>query len=421
MKMMVPGDEVFDCLIAMIISTIILFCLAGYLTFVLPSEYGIQKPWYFIFTEPIYYLLGKNKKKEKETHRKEKHVEIDLDETELLEEDEDVKEERTRVYNDQYNPLSTVVMKDMRKQFTVDKVAVKNVSLAIDPNSVFGLLGPNGAGKTTLINILTGLYPPSSGDSRLAGFKVGEEMKEIYMNIGVCPQHDILWDDLTVEEHLLFYARIKGVKPSEEKDALAKALETVSLTNFKTRLSKGLSGGEKRRLSIAIALIGDPKVAFLDEPTTGLDPEVRRLIWDIVNKARVGRTIILTTHSMEEAEVLCQRIGIMAKGTLRCLGPQVRLKNKYGSGFKISFSCDPKDQTKICEYIETLLPPGWKQIDNFAGTSSYEFNGDVKISSLFKEIEEHKQEYGIQFWGISQTSLEEVFLRIIKEADAEAY
>jgi len=165
--------------------------------------------------------------------------------------------------------------------------------------------------------------------------------------LGVCPQHDILWDDLTVGEHLLFYARVKGVSPKNEKDAVKRALETVSLTRFKNRLSKGLSGGEKRRLSIAISLIGDAKVIFLDEPTvnilkiisskfilrniyfiffffsllqTGLDPEVRRLIWDIINKARKGRTMILTTHSMEEAEVLCQRIGIMAKGTVRCLG-----------------------------------------------------------------------------------------------------
>jgi len=136
----------------------------------------------------------------------------------------------------------------------------------------------------------------------------------------VCPQHDILWDDLTIEEHLLFYARIKGIPPEKEQEAVQKAMDTVSLTKYKNSLSKNLSGGEKRRLSIAIALIGDGKVVFLDEPTTGLDPEVRRLIWDIINNAKSGRTIILTTHSMEEAEVLCQKIGIMARGTLRCLG-----------------------------------------------------------------------------------------------------
>jgi len=312
-----------------------------------------------------------------------------------------------------------VIVKDMRKAYPNGKLAVKSVSLAIENNSVFGLLGPNGAGKTTLISILTGLYPPTAGDAYLAGFSVNKEMQDIYLNIGVCPQHDILWDDLTVEEHLLFYARIKGVKPKEEKAAVKKALETVSLQKFKNRLSKGLSGGEKRRLSIAISLIGDGKVVFLDEPTTGLDPEVRRLIWDIINKAKAGRTIILTTHSMEEAEVLCQRIGIMAKGTLRCLGPQVRLKNKYGNGFKISVSSDPKDHRKASSYVESLLPSGWVKLDNFIGNISYEFESH-EISSLFKQIGENKDKYGIRFWGITQTTLEEVFLKIIKETDAEA-
>jgi ABC-type multidrug transport system ATPase subunit len=107
----------------------------------------------------------------------------------------------------------------------------------------------------------------------------------------------------------MFYARLKGVNAANEKMEVTKSLKTVSLGPFKDRLSKGLSGGEKRRLSIAIALVGDPKVVFLDEPTTGLDPEVRRLIWNIINEARAGKTIVLTTHSMEEAEVLCQRIG----------------------------------------------------------------------------------------------------------------
>jgi ABC-type multidrug transport system ATPase subunit len=119
---------------------------------------------------------------------------------------------------------------------------------------------------------------------------------------------------LTVEEHLLFYARLKGIEESKEKKVVDASMKTVALLPFRDRLSKGLSGGEKRRLSIAIALIGDPAVVFLDEPTTGLDPEVRRLIWNIIHDAKEGRTIVLTTHSMEEAEVLCQRIGIMAKG-----------------------------------------------------------------------------------------------------------
>jgi ABC-type multidrug transport system ATPase subunit len=169
-----------------------------------------------------------------------------------------------------------------------------------------------GAGKTTLISILTGLYPPSSGDAYLAGYHLATEMDQVHRNIGVCPQHDILWDDLTVSEHLYFYARLKGTTPNEETQVVNEAISNVGLDNFRNRLSKVLSGGEKRRLSIAIALIGNPRVVFLDEPTTGLDPEVRRVIWTIINKARVGKTIILVSiqfnvrlHTQWKKQMFC--------------------------------------------------------------------------------------------------------------------
>lgn len=230
-----------------------------------------------------------------------------------------------------------------------------------------------------------------------------------------------MWDDLTIEEHLLFYARIKGIPSGLEADAVAKAMEDVSLTKFKGRLSKGLSGGEKRRLSIAIALVGQPNVVFLDEPTTGLDPEVRRLIWTIINNARVGKTIVLTTHSMEEADVLCQRIGIMAKGALRCLGPQLRLKQLYGSGFKIFFTCQGENVQTASRYIESVLPSGWTKVDAFSTSVSYEFKPvGGELATLFSKVEANKGAHGIDDWGLSQTTLEEVFLRIISDNDAEA-
>ncbi|CAG8582372.1 8531_t:CDS:2, partial [Racocetra fulgida] len=211
------------------------------------------------------------------------------------------------------------------------------------------------------------------------------------------------------------------IPTDQEQAAILKALQQVRLETFKNRLSKGLSGGEKRRLSIAISLIGNPVVVFLDEPTTGLDPEVRRLIWNIINDAKKGRTIVLTTHSMEEAEVLCNRIGIMAKGTLRCLGPQLRLKEIYGRGFKLSFSCKAKNFDVATEFIESLLPANAKKLDSFVTNVSYEFETENGlIAKLFREIEAHKNEYGIDDWGLSQTTLEEVFLKIIGEADAEA-
>ena len=186
--------------------------------------------------------------------------------------------------------------------------------------------------------MMTGLYKPTSGTAYVAGYDLNTQMTEVYHNIGVCPQHDVLWDDLTVEEHLLFYARLRGIRPTDEKQQVKKAIEDVNLGAFRSRLSKGLSGGEKRRLSIAIALLGDVPLAFLDEPTTGLDPEVRRTIWNIIQSSKAEKTIILTTHSMEEADLLSSRIGIMAKGVLRCVGTPLHLKRRYGRGFKLTIS-----------------------------------------------------------------------------------
>ncbi|KAJ3368382.1 hypothetical protein HDU91_000618 [Kappamyces sp. JEL0680] len=391
------------------------FALAFYFDAILPSEFGVKKPWYF----PIAFLWRGGQGSAVSP--------AEVDETEVRFEDQDVKDERARVLDPAFDAKEyPLVMKNMRKVYAGrggqgPKLAVKDVTIAVEKGITFGLLGPNGAGKSTLISILTGLYGATSGEATLAGFNIRTETAEVYKSIGICPQFDILWDELTVGEHLYFYARLKGIVSSDEQMAVAEALAQVSLTAFENRLTKSLSGGEKRRVSIAIALLGTPKVVFLDEPTTGLDPEVRRLIWDIVNNARVDRTIVLTTHSMEEAEALCQRIGIMAKGTLRCLADQLRLKDLYGTGFKIYTNSLEKNTPAVAEFLELILPNGWRKIDSFATNISYEFPAEKgSIARLFKQVEEQKDQFGILDWGIGQTTLEEVFVRLISEADASA-
>ncbi|RKP20028.1 hypothetical protein ROZALSC1DRAFT_28441 [Rozella allomycis CSF55] len=402
MSKVIPGDEVSNAMIALVVEIFVYALLASYLSAVLPSEYGVRKKWYF----PI-SIIGKLLFGEKESNQDDYNW--DVNDADIEKEDDDVKMERERVHSDHYNANCPLVLKNLRKVYPNGKIAVKTATYAVDPSSCFGLLGPNGSGKTTTISILSGLYKPTSGFATLAGYSVLSQMDDVYRNMGVCPQHDILWDDLTVGEHLYFYARLKGVEKEKEKDAVQKALKSVSLGSFEDRQSKGLSGGEKRRLSIAIALIGGGKVVFLDEPTTGLDPEVRRIIWNIINEAKIGRTIILTTHSMEEAEVLCNRIGIMAKGTLRCIGSLLHLKKKYGSGFKLTISATHENMYKATT------------IDSFATNTSYEFSVEKGlIPRLFKEIEFNKHNHGIEDWGLSQTTLEEVFLRIIGDTDAEA-
>ncbi|KAI9224622.1 hypothetical protein BC828DRAFT_402117 [Blastocladiella britannica] len=418
MSMLVPGDEVYNCIIAMLIEIPVYLFLAYYLSSVLKSEFGVQKRWNFIFVEPYNALTGANKRRAEEDRANYVAV-VNDDETQF--EDADVKAERARVDANQFKTDAPLVVRHMRKIYSgTRKIAVKDVTFAAENGEVFGLLGPNGAGKTSLISILTGLYEPTLGAASLGGFDIATQRKHVFRTQGTCPQHDILWDDLSVGEHLLFYSRLKGIPPAQEEEAKDRALRAVSLENFEDRLSKGLSGGEKRRLSIAIALIGDPKVVFLDEPTTGLDPEVRRLIWTIITKARVGKTIVITTHSMEEAEVLCSRIGIMAKGTLRCIGNQLRLKQLYGAGFKLSFITAAEAMADATAKVLQLLPPSATVVDAFATSKSIEFMPeDGALAGIFDAMQTHAKEWAIDDWGLSITSLEEVFLRLVSETDAE--
>ena len=424
------GSEISSAIIFMVVEVFVYLLIGYYFNQILPSEFGVKRPWHFPVTDIIHwYKVSKQKKNLGEQYVADEvkmALAVTIDENETKFEDSDVKAERERVKSKQFDPKSPLVMSHMRKVYAGrggagPKLAVKDVTLAVEEGIVFGLLGPNGAGKTTLISILTGLYETSTGEAKLAGFDIKTETSEVYKRIGICPQFDILWEDLTVGEHLYFYSRLKGVTSGTEKAAVTTALESVALTAFEHRQTKGLSGGEKRRLSIAISLLGKPNVVFLDEPTTGLDPEVRRLIWNIVDSAKQGKTIVLTTHSMEEAEALCQRIGIMAKGTLRCLANPLRLKELYGSGFKIFINTLPEDTERASAFVESVLPQGWTKVDAFSTNTSWEFPPTPGIlAKLFDIIEKDKSNNGILDWGVGQTTLEEVFIRLISDSDAEA-
>jgi ABC-type multidrug transport system ATPase subunit len=153
--------------------------------------------------------------------------------------------------------------------------------------------------------------------------------------IGYCPQFDLLWNDLSVEEHLYFYSRLKNVQPDLINKNVEKTLRDIKLDKFRGFLIRELSGGMKRRLSLGISIVGNPSIVFLDEPSTGLDPENKRQIWEILTNCKQDKCMILTTHLMEEAEVLSDRIGIIVNGSLRCLGSQYKLKKVYGKGFKL--------------------------------------------------------------------------------------
>mmetsp|Transcript_12717 Transcript_12717/g.12847 ORF Transcript_12717/g.12847 Transcript_12717/m.12847 type:complete len:450 (+) Transcript_12717:1285-2634(+) len=415
-------DELKDCIVSLYVAGTVILIIALYLNEIVPREFGVAK-------HPLFFLKRK-KPIDRNPNLLESNDEIgDIYATELIDEDQQVKEERHAVYNLQgsYSAYPLVV-KDIRKIYKgkagrPDKIAVKRMCLKINEGELFGLLGPNGAGKTTLISMLTGLYKPDGGNAWIGGFDIINELDQVQLVMGVCPQFDILWPELTVYEHLLFYARLKGIPPSDEHNRVQLAMKDVYLTQFKNLKTNELSGGMRRRLSVAISLVGNPKIVFLDEPTTGLDPENRRQLWDILANCKEGKAMVLTTHSMEEADVLCSRIAIVNEGVLRCIGPQVVLKSLYGGGYHLFINCQKpshhssEDQEEIVEQVKDFVKnvlPAAIILSEFNGNLIYQIPlGCCKVSSIFSEFEQNKLKIGIADWGISQSSLEDVFMRVI--------
>jgi ABC-2 type transport system ATP-binding protein len=211
--------------------------------------------------------------------------------------------------------------------------AVAGVSFNVRAGEVFGLLGPNGAGKTTTIRVLTTLLRPTEGRAFVAGHDVVGEGLSVRQSIGYVPQAISIDGALTAHENLEFYGRVTGVPRRERSERIAEAVEAMALGSFLHRLGRTLSGGMLRRLEIATALLKQPEVLFLDEPTLGLDPTARRLVWNRLEVlgADAGTTIFVTTHQMEEADRQCDRIAIMDLGVIAALGTSDELRERFGS------------------------------------------------------------------------------------------
>jgi ABC-2 type transport system ATP-binding protein len=229
-------------------------------------------------------------------------------------------------------PEPAVLVDDLVVRFE-QTLAVGGVSFAVAPGEVFGLLGPNGAGKTTTIRVLTTLLPPTDGRALVAGHDVRFESLAVRSSIGYIPQAISVDGALTARENLDFYARVTGVPGRERKARIEQAIASMQLEAMLDRLARTLSGGMLRRLEIATALLNRPAVLFLDEPTVGLDPSARRMVWEHLEALRVqvGTTILVTTHLMEEAERHCQRLAIMDMGRLVEQGEPAELLERHGT------------------------------------------------------------------------------------------
>eukprot|EP00270_Netrium_digitus_P003854 TRINITY_DN1466_c0_g1_i1.p1 TRINITY_DN1466_c0_g1~~TRINITY_DN1466_c0_g1_i1.p1 ORF type:complete len:971 (+),score=291.84 TRINITY_DN1466_c0_g1_i1:469-3381(+) len=314
--------------------------------------------------------------------------------------------------------------------------AVKGSWFNVERNSLFCLLGPNGAGKSTTINCLTGIIPTSGGEALIYGNSIrsASAMAKIRSFMGVCPQFDILWDSLTARDHLYLFANVKGLPHDQIVQESEKLLGQVRLLDAGRVRSGSYSGGMKRRLSLAISLIGDPQIVFLDEPTTGMDPVTRRQVWDIINEAKQGRAIILTTHSMEEADILGDRIAIMAKGRLRCIGTSLHLKQRFGAGYIITVgvvtASSINDLSKAAEVTSHMnaVKSFFKEhldLDNSDETKGYvryiiPRDRQDRLKGFFEELRRRRDSLGVTDLQLSLTTLEEVFLNIAREAELES-
>src|SRR6185295_4299544 len=245
--------------------------------------------------------------------------------------------------------MHDVVVDNLTKNFGEFR-AVDGLSFTVEHGEVFGLLGPNGAGKSTLIRMLTTLVPPSSGTARINGFDVVHEANDVRGCIGVIPQAMTSDLDLSAEENMTIFAKLYGIPRDRRRRTIAELLEAVDLTQWADKPVKNFSGGMRRRLEIARGLVHEPRIFFLDEPTTGLDPVSRVAVWEMLHKIKAERnlTILITTHYMDEADKLCDRIAIVDHGELKALDSPLKLKASIPG-------------KNVLEATFSAPPPGWEE------------------------------------------------------------
>ncbi|XP_055460812.1 phospholipid-transporting ATPase ABCA3 [Psammomys obesus] len=402
----VDDDFCFGQVLGMLLLDSVLYGLVTwYVEAVFPGQFGVPQPWYF-FLMPSYWCGSPRTVVGKE--------EEDSDPEKAL---------RTEYFEAEPEDLvAGIKIKHLSKVFQVgnkDKMGIRDLNLNLYEGQITVLLGHNGAGKTTTMSMLTGLFPPTSGHAYIHGYEISQDMAQIRKNLGLCPQHDVLFDNLTVAEHLYFYAQLKGLPLQKCPEEVKHMLHILSLEDKRDLRSKFLSGGMKRKLSIGIALIAGSKVLMLDEPTSGMDAVSRRAVWDLLQQQKSDRTILLTTHFMDEADLLGDRIAILAKGELQCCGSSLFLKQRYGAGYHMTLVKEPHcNSESISQLVHHHVPNA--MLESHAGAElSFILPKESthRFESLFTKLEKKQKELGIASFGASVTTMEEVFLRVGKLVD----
>ncbi|KAF1650390.1 ATP-binding cassette sub-family A member 10, partial [Eudyptes chrysocome] len=400
----------FSTYIMLVFDSVLYMLLAMYFDKVLPGKYGIPDPPFFCL-KPSYWVRSRRGSTREMPRTAVSPEELLNDDIEPVP-PEFMGKEAIRLNN----------IKKAYKKKDKKTEALRGLSLNIYEGQITALLGHSGAGKTTLLNVLSGLTLPSEGSATIYNYKLSEigDREEIREMIGICPQFNTQFEVLTVKENLKTFAEIKGIKSKEVEREVQNILELLDISNIQDTQAEKLSGGQKRKLSIGIAMLGNPQVLFLDEPTAGLDPLSRHQVWSLLKEHRAGRVILFSTQFMDEADILADRKAFISHGRLKCVGSSLFLKKKWGIGYHlrihVSESCDLENVTSLVKrYIPNVI---------FSGHSQYELRYKLplenvnKFPDLFSGLDSCSDQ-GIINYGVSMTTLEDVFLRLEEEATVD--
>jgi len=358
-------------------------------------------------------------------------------------EDEDVKKARQIAESAQPNDFS-ILLKNVRKEFK-EKVADRNVSLAFPQSSCFALLGPNGAGKSTLVNMLTGQLRPNNGRVYIMGTAMSGQKANVFRRacMSLCMQDDTVLKSLTPRQHLMILHRTRcNCSLAKARVDVQRALERIGLAKYADQAIGTLSGGNCRKLSVATTMLPMTRVMVFDEPSTGMDPVTRRLMWTAIDQHKSGRCLLLTTHSMEEAEAVSDCIGIIAHGEMQCIGSVQHLRAKFNQNYHLSIDLRPDaqqdataelvkaivgDQSPALSPVPTSTPPSpgslsgalWSLVESVGTRRTYELKVVPSMSGLFRLMESEKERFMIQSYSVAQASLEDIFLQLVRREEAK--
>lgn len=383
-------------MICMYFVSVLYILIALYMEQVFPGEFGTPRKWYF----PIERLCWKRRD----------YIELEANtgsSADVLGHNSNRREEPRA------NLTPGISIHNLTKVFGKDFVAVNNLSMNMYENEITVLLGENGAGKSTTMSMLTGVLAPSSGSANIKGLDLLQDLKQIRNRIGLCPQKNVLFDQLTVEEHLLFFAQMKGLPVQEAAMDASSLMTRIGLQAHNKGHAAKLSGGTKRRLSLAIALCGNTDVIFLDEPTSGVDPHSRREIWNVLQQMKTDRTILLSTHFMDEADLLGDRVAILHNGNLKCVGSAVYLKTIFESSYKLTCALTDTGRVEtVTEVIHKFVPDA-RMRDSYGREVAFDLGSQhaATFGPLFKTLEDLDSSQGVESFGIELPSLEDVFFK----------